>query len=64
MPIAIRKKKSKLKLNPISKAEISQRLIDLDLAQTSALRDLEMDVSGEMGIDSKSVIAKARKLVR
>ena len=64
MAKVIQKRSSSIKLKSISKAEISRRLVDLDLAQTSALRDLEMDISGEAGLDSKKIMAKARMLIR
>ncbi len=57
-------KTRKVKRKTITKAEITRRLVDRDLAQTSALRDLEMDVNGESGIPSKTVLADARRAIR
>jgi hypothetical protein len=57
------KKTPPAKRKSISKKEISERLIDIDVAQTSAIRDLEMDVSGETGTDSKRVLAATRKAI-
>mgnify|MGYP000265080923 CR=1 FL=1 len=61
MKTAVKKKVSAPRRRSISKKEISARLADLDLAQTSAIRDLEMDINGEDGIDSTQVLAAARK---
>jgi len=61
MKTAVKKKVSAPRRRSISKKEISERLVDLDLAQTSAIRDLEMDISGEDGIDSTQVLVAARK---
>ena len=61
MKTALKKKAPVAKCRSISKKEISERLADLDLAQTSAIRDLEMDINGEDGVDSKQVLAAARK---
>lgn len=64
MAVLTQKKPSKAKSRSIAKSEIARRLIDLDIAQTSVIRDLEMDVNGEAGLDSRSVILKARKLIQ
>lgn len=61
MKTAVKKKTLVAKRKSISKKEISERLVDLDLAQTSAIRDLEMDINGEDGVDSIKVLAAARK---
>ena len=51
------------KSKTISRKEISNRLADIDLAQTSAIRDLEMDVNGETGMDSKQVLEASRRAI-
>jgi hypothetical protein len=61
MKTALKKKAPSAKRKSISKQEITERLVDLDLAQTSAIRDLEMDINGDTGIDSKKVLVAARK---
>jgi hypothetical protein len=63
MATVLKKKTAPEKTKSISKREISERLVELDLAQTSAIRDLEMDISEESGIDSKTVLAAARKAI-
>ena len=64
MPKAVAQPKTReTKRKTITKAEIARRLVDLDVAQTSALRDLEMDVNGDRGIPSKSVLADARRVI-
>jgi hypothetical protein len=63
METASKQKVSRSKLKSISRLEISQRLADIDLAQTSAIRDLEMDINGDLGTDSKKVLAAARKAI-
>ena len=54
----------KKKKKPISKKEMGRRLIDIDIAQTSALRDLEMDIFGESGIESSEVLRAARDAIK
>lgn len=61
MKTSLKKKTPVARRKSISKQEISERLVDIDLAQTSAIRDLEMDINGEEGVDSKKVLATARK---
>lgn len=61
MKTAVKKKVARSKPKSISKLEISERLADIDLAQTSAIRDLEMDIHGDLGTDSTKVLAAARK---
>jgi len=51
------KTKTKSPRKSISRKEISNRLADIDLAQTSAIGDLEMDVNGEEGVDSREVLS-------
>ena len=46
---------------PLSRKAIRERLLDIDIAQTSALRDLEMDIQGVEGKDAKTVLQAARK---
>ena len=52
--------KAKKTFKGITRDEISDRLVNLDLAHTSALRDLEMDISGEKGCLSSMVLKNAR----
>lgn len=61
MKTAVKKKAPVARRQSISKKEISERLADIDLAQTSAIRDLEMDINGDDGVDSKQVLSAARK---
>lgn len=61
MKTAVKKKAFVVRRKSISKKEISERLADIDLAQTSAIRDFEMDINGEGGVDSKQVLAAARE---
>jgi hypothetical protein len=61
MKTAVKKEAPVARRRSISKKEISERLADLDLAQTSAIRDLEMDINGEDGVDSEQVLVAARK---
>jgi len=63
MTTGLKKKTTPKKRKSISKREITERLVELDLAQTSAIRDLEMDISEESGIGSKSVLAAARRAI-
>jgi hypothetical protein len=43
--------------------QIRVRLADIDLAQTSAIRDLEMDISCDSGQDVADVVEEARQLL-
>ena len=61
MKTALKQKAPIAGRKPISKREISDRLADIELAQTSAIRDLEMDIKCEAGVDSKQALVAARK---
>lgn len=47
----------------LSRVEIQARLAELDLAHTSVLRDLEMDIIAQDGYPLDSVMKEARKLL-
>jgi len=60
MPAATGKTQSQ-EPHGLSREEISQRLIDIEIAQTSAIRDLEMDIRSLPGRDASVVIQASRK---
>lgn len=43
---------------------IRQRLVDIELATVSALRALQMDIDGEAGTPSATVLKRARAALR
>ena len=49
---------------PLTRDQIRSRLADIDLAQTSAIRDLEMDIAGLHGSDVTDVVEEARQILR
>jgi len=63
MASILKKETAPKKRKSISRREISERLVELDLAQTSTIRNLEMDIKEASGIDSKTVLAAARKAI-
>ena len=44
--------------------EIRQRLVDIELATVSALRALQMDIDGDAGTPSATVLKRARAASR
>ena len=45
-------------------ADIQRRLEDIELATVSAVRALQMDVDGDVGVPSAAVLRKARQAIR
>jgi hypothetical protein len=56
-PLSPRSKK------PLTRDQIRSRLAEIDLAQTSAIRDLEMDIAGLSGCDAAEVVEEARQIL-
>ena len=48
----------------LPRADIQRRLEDIELATVSAVRALQMDVNGDPGIPSATVLRKARQAIR
>jgi hypothetical protein len=48
----------------LPRADIQRRLEDIELATVSAVRALQMDVNGDPGIPSSTVLRKARQAIR
>lgn len=45
-------------------ADLQRRLEDIELATVSAVRALQMDLDGDQGIPSATVLRKARQAIR
>jgi DNA-directed RNA polymerase subunit K/omega len=45
-------------------ADLQRRLDELELATVSAVRALQMDVEGDPGVPSATVLRKARQAIR
>ena len=43
---------------------IRKRLVDIELATVSALRALQMDIEGDSGVPSETVLKRARAALR
>ena len=61
MKMAQKKKVAGAKRKAISKQEISARLVDIGITQTSAIRSLEMEINRDVRIESKTVLTAACK---
>lgn len=48
----------------LTRAAIQRRLVDLELATVSALRSLQMDIEGDVGTPSTTVLKCARAAAR
>ena len=48
----------------LPRADLQRRLEDIELATVSAVRALQMDVDGDAGIPSATVLRKARQAIR
>jgi hypothetical protein len=46
------------------RADIQLRLEDIELATVSAVRALQMDIDGDLGVPSATVLRKARLAIR
>lgn len=55
------KRASKSKL---AGSAIRKRLVDIELATVSALRALQMDIEGDSGVPSETVLKRARAALR
>lgn len=67
MPTAPTSAKRSRRSAPKSKlagAAIRQRLVDIELATVSALRALQMDIDGDAGTPSATVLKRARAALR
>jgi hypothetical protein len=49
---------------PLGAADLQRRLDELELATVSAVRALQMDVEGDPGVPSATVLRKARQAIR
>lgn len=60
-----KKKKHSCEADPVlTRDQIRARLAEIDLAQTSSIRDLEMDIDGATGSDVDEVVEEARQALR
>lgn len=59
-----RKNASSGRRRPLGGADLQRRLEDIELATVSAIRALQMDVEGDRGIPSATVLRKARQSIR
>jgi hypothetical protein len=50
--------------SPLAGPAIRQRLTDIELATVSALRALQMDIDGDTGTPSATVLKRARAALR
>jgi|HubBroStandDraft_1064217.scaffolds.fasta_scaffold1604297_2 hypothetical protein len=48
----------------LPRAALQRRLEDIELATVSAVRALQMDVDGDQGVPSATVLRKARQAIR
>ena len=48
----------------LPRADIQRRLEDIELATVSAVRALQMDIDGDLGVPSATVLRKARLAIR
>jgi len=65
MPTAIATRPAKKPLRRgLPRADIQRRLEDIELATVSAVRALQMDLDGDHGVPSATVLRKARQAIR
>jgi len=65
MPVVLASRAAKKHLGRgLPRADIQRRLEDIELATVSAVRALQMDVDGDPGVPSASVLRKARRAIR
>ena len=65
MPIALAARPAKRHLGRgLPRADLQRRLEDIELATVSAIRALQMDVDGDPGVPSTTVLRKARQAIR
>ena len=48
----------------LPRADLQRRLESIELATVSAIRALQMDVAGDAGVPSATVLRKARQAIR
>ena len=63
-PVAASRAAKKHSGRGLLRAEIQRRLEDIELATVSAVRALQMDVDGDPGVPSATVLRKARLAIR
>ena len=65
MPAAIATRPANKPLGSgLLRADIQRRLEDIELATVSSVRALQMDVAGDPGVPSATVLRKARQTIR
>jgi hypothetical protein len=62
-PLKSRSKKKRAG-QALREVELQRRLEDIELATVSAVRALQMDVAGDEGVPSATVLRKARQAIR
>jgi hypothetical protein len=63
LPLKGRSKKKRVG-QVLREIELQRRLEDIELATVSAVRALQMDVAGDEGVPSATVLRKARQAIR
>jgi hypothetical protein len=61
---ASRKRPGRTPKSKLAGSAIRQRLVDIELATVSALRALQMDIEGDAGTPSATVLKRARAALR
>ena len=65
MPTTVRTRVLKKPLGRgLPRADLQRRLEDIELVTVSAVRALQMDVNGDSGVPSATVLRKARQAIR
>ena len=65
MPTTVRSRVLKKPLGRgLPRADLQRRLEDIELATVSAVRALQMDIDGDSGVPSATVLRKARLAIR
>jgi hypothetical protein len=64
MPTTIAKRVSRSPKSKLAGRAIQQRLVQIELATVSALRALQMDIDGDAGTPSATVLKRARAAIK
>jgi hypothetical protein len=64
MATTVASRETKKPSRGLPRADIQRRLEDIELATVSAVRALQMDMDGDSGVPSATVLRKARLAIR
>lgn len=64
MPTAVVRTTKRQTSRRLPRVDLQRRLEDIELATVSAVRALQMDVAGDAGVPSATVLRKARRAIR